>query len=109
MSRLIALILRYPSIQLASMFGSYCRRCKSTARPKEEQVKHIFVLLALVVVATLLIGCAAPTPVIVPQTVQVPVQQTVQVTVQQTVQVPVPQTVQVQVPVPVVVTATPPP
>ena len=70
-------------------------------------MKHIFVLLALVAIATLLIACAAPTPVIVPQTVQVPVQQTVQVTVQQTVQVPVPQTVQVQVPV--VVTATPPP
>ena len=62
-------------------------------------MKRFIVLFALLVVATLLIACAAPTPVTVTvkETVQVPVQQTVQVPVQQTVQVPV------------VVTATPPP
>ena len=68
-------------------------------------MKRFIVLFALFVVATLLIACAAPTPITVKETVQVPVPQTVQVPVQQTVQVPVQQTVQV----PVVVTATPPP
>jgi peptide/nickel transport system substrate-binding protein len=68
-------------------------------------MKRSVVLFALLVVATLLIACAAPAPVTVKETIQVPVPQTVQVPVPQTVQVPVQQTVQV----PVVVTATPPP
>jgi peptide/nickel transport system substrate-binding protein len=59
-------------------------------------VKRISVALSIIIVLTfLLAACAPATPVVIKETVQVPVQQTVQV--KETVQVPVQQTVQVVV------------